>query len=511
MTTPDTTVPRLVVVDDTDPSIQYSPASVFVTDTSGKLDGQGYGGPVFNRTLTGLSGTSNLNGSLTFHFNGTFVRAVLAAQGEFGWACRVDNHSIPSNTLNSNQVTNYIACDSEGTLSGTTSEHTLEVDLFLSVDSPFVLNSSLWLDSIQYQPLPSDPLDALTLRIHNSDPSISYSNSSGEWTDFQGLDANATDLTGSSMSLAFNGTQVLIISRTGLTGLLGTSVTLYSIDYGSPAQYEAATAFYTLDGKSTDFDIPGSMETANSDGNTINISNWPLFTISNLSAFQHDLNVASSYNTSSFPQQYLSIEYFIIRTNPANSTSTEGSANSTGVGSSSGNSSNTTGHSTGNSAWPVGGIVGGVMGGVIGLVAILLALYFIRRRRRNSPSRFEGILDLGAGAAPVDHLTNSEPPMQSALTDDRPLTSGSSADSSYQSGKLDLGENTVAGSSPRTSLEAASNSTSRLVSMKNAQSFQIRNEQLRRSELRLHMDSGVRLLPPNEREVIDVPPTYTED
>ncbi|KAJ3843590.1 hypothetical protein F5878DRAFT_256723 [Lentinula raphanica] len=495
MTTPDTAVPRLVVVDDTDPSIQYSPASVFMTDTSGKLDGQGYGGPVFNRTLTGLSGSSNLNGSLTFQFNGTFVRAVLAAQGDFGWACRVDNHLITSNILNSNQVTNYIACDSEGSLSGSTSEHTLEVDLFLGVDPPFVLNSSLWLDNIQYQPLPSDPLDALTLRIHNSDPSVSYSNSSGEWTAFQSLDANATDLTGSSMSLAFN----------------GTSVTLYSIDYGSPAQYEAATAFYTLDGKSADFDIPGSMKTANSEGNTINISNWPLFTISNLSASQHDLNVASSYNTSSFPQQYLSIEYFIIRTNPANSSSTEGSANSTGVGSSSGNSSSTTGHSTGIGAWPVGGIVGGVMGGVIGLVAILLALYFIRRRRRNSPSRFEGILDLGAGAALVDHLTNSEPPMQSPLTDDRPLCSGLSADSSYQSGKLDLGENTVAGSSPRTSLEAASNSTSRLVSMKNAQSFQIRNEQLRRSELRLHMDSGVRLLPPNEREVIDVPPTYTED
>lgn len=70
MTTPDTAVPRLVVVDDTDPSIQYTPSTAFSKDSAGKLDGQGYGGPVFNHTLTGLSGTSN-NGSLTFSFNGT--------------------------------------------------------------------------------------------------------------------------------------------------------------------------------------------------------------------------------------------------------------------------------------------------------------------------------------------------------------------------------------------------------------------------------------------------------
>ncbi|KAJ3760674.1 hypothetical protein EV360DRAFT_80944 [Lentinula raphanica] len=488
MTTPDTAVPRLVVVDDTDPSIQYSPASAFSKDTSGKLDGQGYGGPVFNRTLTGLSGTSN-NGSLTFQFNGTFVRAMVAAEGFYGWYCNVDNHLITSFTVDTNQVTNYIACDSEGTLSGTTGEHTLAVNFFFYPDSPS--NSSLWLDSIHYQPLPSDPLDAVTLRIHNSDPSVSYSNSSGGWS-FQGLNSNATDLTGTSMSLAFN----------------GTSATLYSVNFGSPTQYNATTAFYTLDGKSTDFDLPGSTTTGTSGGNTTNISNWPLFTISDLSATQHNLNVATSYNSTPQPQ-YLSIEYFIIQTNPANSSSTEGSANSTGVGSSSGDSSST-GHST-----PVGAIVGGVVGGVVGLIAILLALYFWRRRRRNSQYRSGGMLDLSAGTAADPYQPNSagylikpEPPMQSASTTDRPVSSGFFADSLYQSGS-DPAASSVAGSSSRASQPGFD--PGRLVSMKNAQSLQVRDEQLRRSELRLHTDSGVRLPAPNEREVIDVPPTYTED
>ncbi|KAJ3769600.1 hypothetical protein FB446DRAFT_847590 [Lentinula raphanica] len=483
--TPDTAVPRLVVVDDTDPLIQYSPASAFVKDTSGKLDGQGYGGPVFNRTLTGPSGTLN-SGSLTFQFNGTFVRAMIAVVDSYSWSCNVDNHSITNFRVDSSQTTNIIACDSGGTLSGTTGEHTLTVNFIPLPDSPS--STSLWLDSIQYQPLPSDPLDAVTLRIHNSDPSISYSNSSGSWS-IQGLNSNATDQTGTSMSLAFN----------------GTSATLYSVNYGSPTPLKATTAFYTLDGKSTDFDLPGSTTTGTSGGKTSNILNWPLFTISDLSATQHNLNVATSYNSTPQPQ-YLGIEYFIIQTNPANSSSTEGSANSTGIGSSLGDSSGSTGHST-----PVGAIVGGVVGGVtIGLITILLALYLWRRRRRN----LQYLLDLSAGA-PADpyqpnsaeYLINPEPPMQSASTTDRPVPSGFFANSLYHSGS-DPAASTVAGSS-RTSQPAFD--PDRLVSMKNAQSLQVRDEQLLRSELRLHTDSGVRLPAPNEREVIDVPPTYTED
>ena len=64
MTTPDTAVPRLIVVDDTDPSIRYSGA--FSLDSTGLLDNQGFGGPAFNRTITGTT----TNGTLSYNFKG---------------------------------------------------------------------------------------------------------------------------------------------------------------------------------------------------------------------------------------------------------------------------------------------------------------------------------------------------------------------------------------------------------------------------------------------------------
>lgn len=66
MTTPDSSVPRLVVVDDTDPAIQYSPSSAFSLDTQGNLNGLGWGGNVFNQTVTGTT----VNASFSYTFNG---------------------------------------------------------------------------------------------------------------------------------------------------------------------------------------------------------------------------------------------------------------------------------------------------------------------------------------------------------------------------------------------------------------------------------------------------------
>ncbi|KIK61279.1 hypothetical protein GYMLUDRAFT_593930 [Collybiopsis luxurians FD-317 M1] len=234
--TPDTAVPRLVVVDDTDPTIQYSGA--FSLDSTGLLDTQGFGGPVYNRTITGTT----RNGSLSYNFKGSFVRAMVAATGFYSWNCSVDDHPIPSFAVNSSQLTNYVACDSAGILTGSTNVHTLDVNFFFSPDSP--ANSSLWLDSIQYQPLLSDPLDAVTLRIDNSDPSVVYSNSSGAW--IQGAGSNGTVVNGASMSFTFN----------------GSSASLYGINLGYPDFWNPTTAYYLIDGKLTDFDLPGSTTVA---------------------------------------------------------------------------------------------------------------------------------------------------------------------------------------------------------------------------------------------------------
>ncbi|KIK61263.1 hypothetical protein GYMLUDRAFT_43323 [Collybiopsis luxurians FD-317 M1] len=352
MATPDAAVPRLVVVDDTDPAIRYSGA--FSLDSTGRLDTEGYGGPVFNRTITGTT----TNGTISYNFKGSYVRVVIAATGESGWSCNVDNHLLVSFTVDSAQVTNYIACDSAGTLADSTAEHTLDINFSFTPTSPH--NSSLWLDSIQYQPLLSDPLDAVTLRIHNSDPFVSYSNSSGAWS-YQGVGSNATDRTETSMSFNFN----------------GTSASLYSVIWKG---YNPTTAFYSIAGKSTNFDLPGGTTVANT-GQQADVQNWPLFTTSDLPPSQYSLEVATAYNTTTYPQ-YLTISYFIIKTNPANSSSTGGSSNSAGNSGSSGSSgSSVSGHST-SKVRLVSTLVGAIVGSIVVIAVISYIIRYFRKRQR---------------------------------------------------------------------------------------------------------------------------------
>ncbi|KAJ3769603.1 hypothetical protein FB446DRAFT_209474 [Lentinula raphanica] len=495
MTTPDSSVPRLVVVDDTDPTIQYSPASAFSLDSTGSLDLVGYGGPAFNKTLTGTT----TNASLSYTFNGTFVRAMVAAVGTtYTWNCTVDGHLISSFTVDTNQVTNYIACDSAGILQGTTGEHTLDVN-FAFRPTNTSDSQSLWLDDIQYQPLPSDPLDSVMLRVHNSDPSVSYSNSSGAWN-WQGFESNSTQITGTSMNFNFN----------------GSSVTLYSVNFGSPTRFNASTAFYAIDSNpSVDFDLPGSSTVQNT-GNYSNIINYPLFTASNLSeSSPHSLEVATSYNDSSSPQ-YLTINYFMVKTKPANSTSPEHASNSSS--SSSPNSSNLSHGSD------VGSIVGGVIGGLVGLAALIALIYYLRRRRRNQYSGM--MLDLTGGGPGyykldgrggdtlevtpfVSPAPGSYPPAKYAEA--TAYTGQSSANSFATSGS---------GASPLPSASSSSSSShpnrssgwdpNRFVTSKNPRIMTVESDEQRRSQIRQHEDSGVRLPSVGHEEIVDVPPTYTE-
>ncbi|KAE9400676.1 hypothetical protein BT96DRAFT_818870 [Gymnopus androsaceus JB14] len=205
---------------------------------------------------------------------------MFAAEGSSSqpWNCTVDNHEIINFLVETGEITNIFACDSADILQGTTGEHTLNVQLIPNNSTTNATQSTVWLDSILYQPLPTDPLDSVMLRIHNSDPSVSYGNSSGAWT-FQGYQSNATGTTATSMNFAFN----------------GSSVTLYSVNFGNPI-YNASTAFYTIDGtSSTDFVLPGSTNVS-STGNYTDIINYPLFTASDLSESHQHIEVATSYN-----------------------------------------------------------------------------------------------------------------------------------------------------------------------------------------------------------------------
>ncbi|KAF9075661.1 hypothetical protein BDP27DRAFT_1358816 [Rhodocollybia butyracea] len=517
MTTPDAAVPRLVVVDDTDPNIRYSPSNAFSLDSKGTLDGLGWGGKVFNQTVTGTT----VNASLSYTFNGTFVRAMVAGEGaSYAWNCSVDGHTITSFLVDTTQVTNYIACDSAGTLQGTTGQHTLDVNFYFPPNANSTSTQSLWLDSIQYQPLASDPLDSVTLRIHNSDPSVRYANSSGGWF-WQGAQTNATDRTGTSMDFSFN----------------GSSVTLYTVVFGNETEvFNANTAFYSLDGNSTFFDLPGSMISA-STGNFTNIQNYPLFTVSNLSPSPHDIEVATSYNASTFPQ-YLAIDYFLIKTNPHNSSSPESPGNSSsGSNGSSSNSSN-----SGSSHKNIAAIAGGTVAGVAGLAALFLVIFFLVRRQKER--KYSGMmLDLTGSSlgycrsppGPEDPTLQVTPfnygsqlipndPSSYATSPQESTTFTGQSPTTYNPYAHSVVSAPLAGSSSSHPVDESVSSSrtsgwnpSRFVTMnptnptnpKDPVTLAVQDEQIRRSEIRQHMDSGVRM-PSADDTIVDVPPTYTE-
>ncbi|KAF5393445.1 hypothetical protein D9757_000451 [Collybiopsis confluens] len=530
MTTPDTAVPRLIVVDDTDPAIQYSPQIAFHSDATGLLDGQGWGGPAFNRTLTGLIGITT-NGSISYNFNGTFVRALVAATGfNFGWECSVDGHTITGFQVNTSQVTNYIACDSGATLAGSANEHILNVDLLFLPGAP--TTSTLWLDAIQYEPVPSDPLDAVTLRVHNSDPSVIYSNSTGGWQSFPLADyTNATAITGMSVTFSFN----------------GTSASLYSVRSGYPNPLVGVTAgaFYSIDGKSpTNFDLPASTSVASTSPQFANIANWELFATPNLPPSQHSLQLSSSYGSStSSLHQSLGLSYFIIKTNPA--------TNSGGNSSTSGSGRSQAGSSLHD---PVGAIAGGVVGGVAAIIAVIIIIFFIRKRHKKSQYQ-HATFDLNTSNLPSGNYYPDQVPQEHTYTDtDTGLSSAgilvqnppptpfgpvttpgtysrirSSQPNDFARSPHDSGtilpstlylNNQDQDGSPMfdassvtrvSQLPETGFNPSRLVAMKNAQSMKVRDEHPQSTEVRSHTDTGVRLGPPLETEVIsDAPPTYTQ-
>ncbi|KIK61026.1 hypothetical protein GYMLUDRAFT_243715 [Collybiopsis luxurians FD-317 M1] len=356
---PDTVITQVVMVDDTDPSILYSPSTAFSFDSNGTLDNAGWGGPVYNRTITGTT----TNSSLSYKFHGTFVRGVLAAQGQSsdcGWTCSVDNRSIATFGNIPSQITNYFACDSADLLDNSKDEHVFSMSFFFNSAAN---NCSLWLDSIQYQPLESDPLDSVMLKVDNFDPSVIYGNTSGAWTGTPwDQSIHATRQTGTNANLIFN----------------GTAATLYGVNWGgnpsgSP-EYSANMAFYSVDGITNDFVLPGSANISTT-GESATIYNLPLFTIDNLTESSHNLEVATDYNSSSNPQ-WLTIQFFIIKTNPANQSlnSTPAAPQSPSTPSSS--TTSTPSHHTKSSV-----IIGGVLGSVVGFAVITILVVFIRKRQ----------------------------------------------------------------------------------------------------------------------------------
>ncbi|KAF5384569.1 hypothetical protein D9757_006482 [Collybiopsis confluens] len=486
MQTPSTAIPRLVVVDDTDPAIQYSPPSAFSLDSDGTLDELGYGGPVWNKTVTGTT----TNSSLSYTFNGTFVRVLVATQGnDSHWNCSVDGHLLPSFNSTTTQVTNSVACDSQGLLHGLKGPHTISVNVSFTPQDGLD-SGTIWLDSVQYEPLPEDPLDSVMLRVHNSDPAVKYDNSTGGWA-WQGVDSNATHSIGTTANFAFN----------------GTSASLYSVIFGASNNiFNASSALFTIDGNSSsNVPLPGSVQIP-SVGTYYNRLNYPLFTVPNLSeSLPHNLQLAYAYSGNTNPQ-YLALDYFMIQTNPTHSLTSTSSDQDVRP------------HNN------IGPIVGVVLGAVVGLAACILLFFYFRRRRRtsysgmtldltgNSPGYYR-LQDSAGGTLEVTPFVSPDVPpgnyRPTKYASDTGYTGQPSGANAY------LGD---AGSRPGTQGRLSGWNPDRFIMSKRtpAQALTTENDRSQRNEGTQHLDSGVRLSHDGgggqeEGEAIgDVPPIYTE-
>ncbi|KAJ6580521.1 hypothetical protein DFH09DRAFT_1029835 [Mycena vulgaris] len=334
---------RSVVVDDTDPAIQYGAQGWFVANPS-RLQAGNFG-PIYNGTSTAASTDS----TFSFLFNGTSIRVqgTIAVSTDANnvtdptWTCTVDGIEInnPDPTFGSVE-NNWALCEQA---SMTLAPHNLTVQV-KSKGQPF------YFDSLLYKPLPDAFIQSAVLLYPDGDPALSY-----------------------SPGWKHDGEQVAQTANTQVTlSFHGTSATLFG---HIPIQYpfNATTASYTIDGGApVTFPLKGLAP-----GTTSTQLNNILFTTPTLPDGPHNLTVIHGGDINHTP---LVVKQFYV----TNTTYLVSSVVSS-QGPSAATQSATTPTGTGLKHPNAGLIAGGVVAGVL-MLALLAAVYFwlLKRKRRDT-------------------------------------------------------------------------------------------------------------------------------
>ncbi|KAF8801593.1 hypothetical protein BYT27DRAFT_7245174 [Phlegmacium glaucopus] len=372
----------LVLVDDTNPNIQYS--GPWFTAQNTQADTGNFGLP-FQSTLHGV----NVDASFSFSFSGTSITVLgtsittnASGTQDPTWECFVDNNSIGWNTVLEFAENNWVFCQNGQLHDG---PHVLTVKAKVSNQQTF------WFDQIQYIPSSNVPLDQSILHVDSSDSTLQYSPG---WQPLNGI-VNLTQTAGSTLTYQFSGVSLSWVAFIPGRFPLSSSSATYSIDGQTP----------------TTFLVP-----ALSSAGATELYNQILFQTGKLSPGHHKLVVTYQGNSGTAP---LALDYFAVQDAPSSSTpsSTPSSApsapslaapslkpasapsssntpthaivaggastiSSSVPSSSSSGSSGSSPGSTGSSTTTnhTGAIVGGVIGG---LVLLLLILFLFIRRRNN--------------------------------------------------------------------------------------------------------------------------------
>ncbi|KAF9561078.1 hypothetical protein CPC08DRAFT_707651 [Agrocybe pediades] len=349
---------RFIVVDDTNPDIQY--VGPWFLDTTGSQDTDGNFGVPYLETLHGTTSSA----SFSYSFTGTYVNVLGTnnIRNDSGildpqWTCFIDNISIGASSPFPFPENNWLLCSHD---------HLSEGTYVITVNATVAKQQTFWFDQITYLPLTNVPLNDKVILVNQSDPSLQFDS---DWRALDGLRKVTTQLNSVfrfefvGVSLSWYGVIPDNYPRSASRGS-------YSIDGGPPI-------VFPLNG------LPSE--------NAVTQFYQEFFQTPSYPAGSHEIVVTYLGDSQSTP---LTLEYLLVQNGTLDTTPTTTSALSSstsptfhGVGSSTIPSSASTvvglapSNSTASNTLTakIGIIVGGVIGGLV-LLAVVIILYLWYRR-----------------------------------------------------------------------------------------------------------------------------------